>query len=283
MHKNNSILDKKILHLSKNYIIIAFIFISLFLISNTSFAQDTTPLRHKETLAPSEASVFPHLSDLASSFDDYDDPIITIADPIEPWNRFWFGFNDIFFQYMARPAYKGYEAVTPSELRLGLKNFLANILFPIRFVNSLLQGKGQAAGVEFGRFMINTTVGLGGLIDVSKGLKTVVPVDPAGEDFGKTLATWGFGSGFYLVVPFIGPSSLRDSIGLAVDATINPAYYIIQPTYIPVLANVGLRFNTIGDILTIYDDLNLFSIDPYIAARSAYATYRTVRIERSAE
>lgn len=273
-------MSKKLLSMCRFCVIIGFTFVISFIISNNTFAQNTTPLEKKEQLHPSETTVYPHLSDLESSFDDFDDPIVTIADPIEPWNRFWFGFNDMFFTYLAKPAYQGYEAVTPREFRSGLKNFLANTLFPIRFINSLLQGKLQAAGVEFGRFIVNTTVGLGGFVDVAHGVKTVVPVDPAGEDFGKTLGVWGFGQGFYLVLPLIGPSSLRDTIGLTVDSIINPTYYI-KPHSIPIVANLGLRFNTVGDILTVYDDLKLYSVDPYLAAKSAFSTYRSMRVDRA--
>lgn len=275
----------KVFYLDKLCLILAISLTILLSCTHNSFASNTdannTNTASKEhRLAPASQAVFPHIEDVEASFDDYDDEIISIADPIEPWNRFWFQFNDIFYMYLASPLYKGYEAVTPSEFRLGLKNFLSNTLFPVRFLNNLLQGKLQAAGVEYGRFVINTTVGLGGLIDVAKDLKTVVPVDPAGENFGKTLAYWGVGDGFYLVLPIIGPSTLRDSVGIGVDTLTDPFAYVIKPYYVPFLISTGLRFNTVGDILTLYDDLKLFSVDPYVAARSAYATYRFMRIQR---
>ena len=128
-----------------------------------------------------------------NTLDDYDnEPIQSISDPIEPWNRFWFHFNDIFFLYVAKPAYTAWETVTPHQLRSGLKNFFSNLLFPVRFVNNILQFRFFEAGVEFGRFVINTTSSAG-FADVAKGHKTIVPIDPTGEDFGQTLGRWGLG------------------------------------------------------------------------------------------
>lgn len=94
--------------------------------------------------------------------DDYDNAQVSaIADPIEPWNRFWFGFNDIFYIYIANPAYRFWETVTPRQLRTAISNVWHNLLFPLRFVNNLLQFRFKAAGVEFGRFIINSTAGMG--------------------------------------------------------------------------------------------------------------------------
>lgn len=236
--------------------------------------------RMMTTIPASSASVYPHLEAVTDdSLDDYDSPLVTLSDPLEPWNRFWFSFNDIFYLYVARPTYTAYEFVTPSEFRTGLKNLLAHLFFPVRFVNSLLQGKFNAAGVEFGRFMINSTVGFGGLIDVAKGAKAIVPVDPSGEDFGQTLGMWGIGQGFYVVWPLIGPSSARDSVGLAGDSFLDPLFYL-RPWEAAFIASGSLRFNSMGDILTLYEDMNSSAVDPYVAMREAYATYRQLRLKQ---
>lgn len=236
--------------------------------------------RMMTSLPASSASVYPHRdATLEESLDDYDQPITTLPDPLEPWNRFWFRFNDIFYLYIVSPAYTGYEFVTPSEFRTGLKNLLAHVLFPVRFINSLLQGKFDAAGVEFGRFMINSTVGFGGLIDVAKGAKTVVAVDPSGEDFGQTLDTWGIGQGFYVVWPLIGPSSARDSVGLAADSFLDPLFYL-HPWEAAFIASGSLRFNSMGDVLSLYEDMNKSAVDPYVAMREAYAAYRKLRSQQ---
>lgn len=224
--------------------------------------------------------------------DDYDQDMgKSIADPFEPWNRFWFGFNDIFYLYIAQPAYNVWEFITPEQLRTGLNNFFSNLLFPVRFANNLLQFKFKEAGVEFGRFFINT-VSSAGFANVAKDKKTIVPVDPSGEDFGQTLGYWGIGHGFYLVWPFLGPSSARDTIGRVGDYFVEPISYM-NPWWTTGLIDlgpgwdwgtagiaVGLRFNAMGELLPTYKSLKNISLDPYIAMREAYVNMRNAQVKR---
>lgn len=211
--------------------------------------------------------------------DDYAEaPVSLIADPIEPWNRFWFHFNDIFYLYIARPVYNGWTFITPRFLRTGISNLYHNSLFPMRFVNCILQGRFLGAGVEFSRFMMNV-MGGAGLVDLSSKKKTIVPVDPSGEDFGQTLGYWGIGQGFYIVWPFIGPSSLRDSIGRVGDYFTEPTTFI-QPWTVAWGTSVGMRFNEVGEVLPTYEDIRSISVDPYIAMREAYASFRKTQIDR---
>lgn len=221
--------------------------------------------------------------------DDYEsDPVSSIADPLEPWNRFWFHFNDIFFTYVARPAYRGWEAVTHEDIRSGLKNFWHNAMFPIRFVNNILQFRFLEAGAEFGKFIINTTTSAG-FADVAKGKKTIVPLDPSGEDFGQTLGRWGIGHGIYLVWPFIGPSSLRETVGLAGDWFANPATYLSPwplyyktdvPWYTSTAIKSGMYFNALDRVFPLYDDMKGAAVDPYVAMREAYVKYRAIQVAR---
>ena len=174
--------------------------------ANAAYAAGAIVVRHKGLAAGD-----------GDDLDDYDTaPAQSIADPLEPWNRFWFRFNDIFYTNIARPVYRGWEAVTHEDIRSGLKNFFHNLMFPMRFVNNILQFRFLEAGVEFGRFIINTTTSAG-FANVAKDKKTIVPVDPSGEDFGQTLGYWGVGHGIYIVWPFLGPSSLRETVGFAGD------------------------------------------------------------------
>ena len=215
----------------------------------------------------------------ANDLDDYDTADIgSIADPLEPWNRFWFHFNDIFYLYIARPAYDAWVFITPHQVRGGLKNFFSNLLFPVRFVNNILQFRFMEAGVEFGRFVVNTTSSLG-LADVAKGLKPIVPVDPTGEDFGQTMGRWGIGQGFYLVWPIIGPSSARDTIGRVGDLFADPLFYL-KPWELGAGVGGGLRFNALGDVLPLYEDLNSVALDPYLAMREAYVNFRKSQVIR---
>ena len=224
-----------------------------------------------------------------NDLDDYDSaPVRSIADPLEPWNRFWFHFNDIFFTYVAKPAYRGWEAVTHEDIRSGLKNFWHNILFPIRFVNNILQFRFLEAGAEFGKFIINTTTSAG-FADVAKDKKTIVPLDPSGEDFGQTLGRWGIGHGIYLVWPFLGPSSLRETVGLAGDWFANPATYLSPwplyyktdvPWYTSTAIKSGMYFNALDRVFPLYDDLKGAAVDPYVAMREAYVKYRAIQVAR---
>ncbi len=222
---------------------------------------------------------------VTDELDDYDnEPLQSIADPIEGWNRFWFGFNDIFFLYVAKPAYTAWETITPHQLREGLSNFWHNLLFPMRFVNNLLQFRFLEAGVEFGRFIVNSTAGLGGFADVAKYKKTVVPVHPEGEDFGQTLGRWGIGHGFYIVWPFIGPSSVRETFGWAGDYFLYPGYAAgfvwDAPWYAISGIQVGFFFNDLDDVLPAYTALRDAAVDPYIMMREAWVRHRANQVAR---
>lgn len=228
-------------------------------------------------LAPGAVTV--QANNLASDLDDYEnEPVASIPDPIEPWNRFWFRFNDIFYIHIAQPLYTGWKYITPQFFRTGMSNLFYNILFPTRFINSLLQGRPFEAGVEFSRFMMNMMGGLG-LVDLASPKNTIVPVDPSGEDFGQTLGRWGIGQGFYIVWPFIGPSSLRDTFGRIGDAFTSPLFYL-DPWELSLGTNVGFRFNDLNDVLPSYIDLKSIAVDPYLAMREAYASMRRAQVDR---
>lgn len=217
--------------------------------------------------------------EIITDLDDYDtEPVASIADPLEPWNRFWFGFNDIFYIHVAQPLYRGWSYIVPEKLRSGMSNLFYNTLFPTRFVNSLLQFRFMEAGVEFSRFMMNV-MSTGGLGNPARTKKTIVPVDSAGEDFGQTLGRWGMGPGFYIVWPFIGPSSLRDTVGRIGDIFTDPIYYV-QPWTLSYGSALGLRFNDVGEVLPAYTDLRSIAVDPYIAMREAYASMRRAQVLR---
>ena len=145
----------------------------------------------------------------------------TTSDPFSGYNRVMTSFNDTFILYALTPVSEAYAAVIPQPLRLGLSNAVENIQFPIRFANNLLQGKFQNASDELGRFIINSTAGLGGLIDVATNHMTT-PIPAHNEDFGQTLGYYGVGAGYHVVLPFLGPSNVRDIVGLTADAYLSP-------------------------------------------------------------
>jgi len=145
----------------------------------------------------------------------------SISDPLSGYNRSMTSFNDKVITYALNPVSEAYAYIVPQPFRLGVSNFIHNINFPIRLVNNLLQLKFQNSSDEIERFIINTTVGLGGLMDPAKN-HMKIPILPHNEDFGQTLGHYGIGSGFHVVLPFLGPSNVRDIVGITIDGYVSP-------------------------------------------------------------
>ena len=232
-------------------------------------------------LPPGAVSVRPagSATTVSDELDNYDDtPVTGIYDPLEPWNRFWFAFNDIFYVHIAKPVFEAYQKVMPRQIREGVSNIWDNVGFPKRFINNLLQGKGKGAFVELGRFCTNISAGFG-VMDVAASKKVLVPYDPSGEDFGQTLGRWGIGHGVYIVWPFLGPSSLRESVGFAGDCVVDPFFYV-YPWELSTVSELYLRFNDLEGTLSTYTSLRGIAVDPYIAVREAYISYRNQQVLR---
>lgn len=195
-------------------------------------------------------------------------------DPLEGVNRAVFKFNDVTDKAVIKPVASGYKAITPSPVRTGVSNFFGNINTVISAINNLLQFKFENAFTEAGRFVINSTFGIAGLIDVAGMDK--VPVHK--EDFGQTLGYWGVGNGAYLVIPFLGPSSTRDAVGLSLDT------YAFDPiSYVDSIAtrNVirGVQFlDKRTQLLDAKDLLDSASLDSYAFTRDAYLQNREAMV-----
>lgn len=144
-------------------------------------------------------------------------------DPMEPLNRAVFDVNDFIDRLLFRPLAELYRLTTPSFLRNRISGIVLNMKEPVIFANNLMQGKLNKAGITLARFGINTTAGIGGMWDVAGHWEDLAPQT---GDFGQTLFVWGFGDGPYTVLPFFGPSSLRDKIGLVVDTALSPWQYL---------------------------------------------------------
>jgi len=202
-----------------------------------------------------------------------------IADPIEPINRAMFTFNDKLYFWVLKPVAQGYNVVMPQPARVSIRNLFRNVKMPIRFVNSLLQGKFVGAGTELARFGINTTIGVGGLFDIAKDK---FDLDPSDEDFGQTLGFYGMDGLMYIVWPFFGPSTIRDSIGMAGDSFLNPTSYIgyIGPWEASVGVSVFETLNRTSLVLGEWEDLKASSLEPYIAFRDGYIQLRKKQINR---
>jgi len=198
-----------------------------------------------------------------------------VADPFEQWNRAMFLFNDKLYFWLLKPVSKGYKAVVPTPVRRGVRNFFHNITAPVRMVSALLQGKGRAASAELTGFLINSTVGVLGFGDPAKRWPELIPSE---EDLGQTLATYGIGNGFYIVWPILGPSTLRDSVGMVGDWFLDPVWYV-EPfeAYLTLwtVENVNDTSFRVGD----YESLKEAAIDPYIAIRNVYIQNRKKKVK----
>lgn len=197
-----------------------------------------------------------------------------VADPLEPVNRAIFRFNDVVYDFVLRPVAKGYEWVTPKPLRTALDNGFDNVKYPVRVTNSLLQGKFDRAGLETEKFLVNSLAGFGGLVRQSDRVPRLA--DLPAEDTGQTLAVWGVPQGPYLVLPVLGPSSVREAFGYGGDYFMNPVNWGVfqhrdSLQYIPPSTNT---LRALPEQLRTYDNSRKDAIDPYLSVRSTYLQNR---------
>lgn len=197
----------------------------------------------------------------------------TVADPIEPYNRFMFKVNDRLYFWVLKPVAKGYSKVVPEVARIGLRNAFYNFLFPIRFINNVLQLRPVRAGAEAARFVLNSTFGFAGFYDFA-GKQCTANLGPYDEDFGQTLGYYGMKPVFYIVWPILGPSSFRDSIGLAGDAFTDPTFYLPISWYAVGGIKAVQQMNEVSLRLGEYEAFLQASLDPYVAMRNGYIQYR---------
>jgi len=151
-----------------------------------------------------------------------------VFDPLSGYNRVMTDFNDNLYVWVLDPVAKGYRWVLPYAVRSGVKNFFHNLLFPLRFVNNALQLKIKNAGEELLRFSINSTIGILGIWDPAKEW---FDLEAHEEDFGQTLGHYGVGGGFHVVLPFLGPSNIRDMFSLYPDLQMDPVNYVENRPY----------------------------------------------------
>jgi phospholipid-binding lipoprotein MlaA len=206
---------------------------------------------------------------------EYAEQMVEVPDPLEPFNRVMFNINDTLYFWVVKPGAEIYAGIVPEPARIGISNFFSNLTTPVRLVNCLLQGKGDGAGIELRRFAINTTCGILGFGDPALDQYGLEPVE---EDLGQTLAVYGFGDGFYLVLPLLGPSNARDSIGRLGDWFLNPVSYV-EPEEVSYGITAVKFTNNSSLTLGEYESFKSSTIEPYIAMRRSYAQYRTKEIQ----
>ncbi|MBA4395482.1 MAG: hypothetical protein C0407_18175, partial [Desulfobacca sp.] len=186
-------------------------------LKESSKAEDEAAADPPESFKSSPESSAQSGTESAEGQEDFEDgpqgeekEITAIPDPLEPFNRAMFHFNDKLYFWVLKPVAQGYNKVVPEPARVGVKNFFSNLGFPARFVSCLLQADFKGAATQLGRFVVNTVWGVGGLLDPSSSEQLNIPKQDA--DLGQTLGIYGLGQGFYIVWPFLGPSSARDSV-----------------------------------------------------------------------
>jgi len=189
-------------------------------------------------------------------------------DPFEPINRPIYAFNDFTDRYLLRPVGQGYNFIFPQPVRSGIGNFYDNITYPVTIVNGLLQGKFSQAGWDSIRFLMNSTFGILGFMD----LATSEGVPRNDEDFGQTFAVWGIPQGPYIVIPVLGPSTVRDGIGILANIQINPLTQMNNSSVrdkLLILWTIETRASLIGP-----DEVIQEAFDPYLFIRDAYLQNR---------
>ena len=204
--------------------------------------------------------------DAYGDFEDYDTKVQ--ADPLIIWNKAWFTFNDFVLLKVAKPVHKAYVKVTPQKIRSGLGYFKYNLNAPVRMANALLQAEFKQFFVEFGKFIINTTTSAG-FADVASRNKVLVPYKAQQLCLGYTLAKWNLPEGPYLILPFYGPSTIRESVGTLGDLTAEPLAYLF-PWEVALAAGSLFTVNDFGTLYTSYETFKESSFDPYISLRNAY-------------
>lgn len=203
----------------------------------------------------------------------------SVADPFEGLNRAVFGFNDYVYKNVLSPFTRQYTRVVPREARKGIGNFFANLKYPVRLTGNLLQFKFGNVAKETGKFVINSTIGLGGFRNAAKYEDAL---DGPEEDIGQAFGAWGAKHGFYVVLPLLGPSSLRDFVGRVGGNAVDP---LSEPW--PRVGDVQDRLilqttdtiNDLPEILELYKSITDSAIDPYTAMRDGYAQFRAFQVE----
>ncbi len=226
----------------------------------------------------------PYVSTSIASSDDFETEFATkeeanLFDPLSGYNEIMTTINDKLYIYLLRPTAVGYGYIVPEVARTGISNFFENLFFPIRLVNNLLQFKFQNSFEELERFAINSTIGILGFMDIAKD---EFGIQSHSEDFGQTLGHYGMGNGFHVVLPFLGPSNLRDMAGIFGDSWVNPINYIEsrhanlldsneESLYITIFHTINHTSLHVEE----YDNLKKDAIELYPYLRNIYEARRT--------
>lgn len=251
------------------------------------------PFLHRVAESSAEGAA-PPVPDAASDepFDPFAKADEAVGEEYDPWesmNTKIFEFNRQVDRWVLKPVAKGYNFVMPDFVQVGISNVFSNIRFPPRFLNNVFQGKIKGAGIEVGRFLINTAVGFGGFLDLATEIDLVTPE----EDTGQTLGRYGVKPGPYLVLPFLPPFTVRDFVGYLGDVALNPVNWLVAPiieingvpsliahknrttsSFVQIGARVGEIVNERSRNLEKFQGVEEATLDLYTAVRNAYLQRR---------
>jgi phospholipid-binding lipoprotein MlaA len=221
-------------------------------------------------------------ADFLTEDDLFDEPIegmVDIADPLEPFNRVIFRFNDVVYRQAVEPISRFYSDVIPDPVDRGLTRFFRNFRYPIRLVSNLVQGDLAIARIETERFIINSTAGLAGFLDPASGMEGLER--PVPQDIGHALGAYGMGEGIYLVLPILGPSSGRDALGFVGNRAVHPLYYpysVWDESTMDWTLSITQFVNASPGLIRGYRSVTDNAIDPYGSLKSSYIQARRADI-----
>lgn len=268
---------------------LVFIYLSLYIMSMTGCSSKVEPAK-KETIAVElQNKSLEKQTDEEIEEDEFLDEfeeemkVEKKSDPLSGYNRVMTDFNDVVFEYVFVPVSHGYKTIMHKEIRVSVGNFFHNILYTTRLINNLLQGKVKNSAEETGRFLINSTIGILGLFDPAK---SYFGLNAHNEDFGQTLGFYGVSGGPHIVLPFFGPSNLRDTFSMYPDSLSNPIDYFDERSYNlttsygeSLFLKVYGRVNYVSLSEGEYEKLKKDAIDLYPFLRDIYEQYREQQIK----
>jgi phospholipid-binding lipoprotein MlaA len=239
-------------------------------------AKHAAAVHEPEVGATQQEALIPQADDEFALEAEFDDPAAeSVLDPLSGYNRVMTQVNDKVYFWVLKPVAQGYRFVMPETARLAVGRFFNNLLMPVRFANNLLQFKVKRAGTELTRFVVNSTVGVLGFGDPAA---TSFDLQAYPEDFGQTLGYYGVGSGFHIVLPLLGPSNLRDTIGLIPDYYLDPVSHI-DHSETALAVRVYRQVNHTSLHIGEYESLKKDAVDHYTFLRDGYEQRRKQQIK----
>lgn len=215
-------------------------------------------------------------SEFSDEFVEEDEYAEETPDPYENFNRAMFRFNDFMYENAMEPIATVYTEITDPDFRSIVTSFFKNIAMPVRLVSTVIQGDGDKAGRVLTRFFINSTLGIGGMVDVAKSEFDMGEVE---EDFDQALGSHDVKTGAYVVWPFFGPNTIRGTVGKAVDGVLDPSWMLTPGLGADFGMGAGKKVNEIAEQLGIKEEIDDMAIDPYLSVRDLYLQYQRGKLK----